>query len=68
MADRRLQVFHAVAATVLANSLLRSLPEPLWSNAPLDKAHRLEDANVSYGHSVVDLGEDEFQVLQHRAA
>ncbi|MGC9349948.1 MAG: acyl-CoA synthetase FdrA [Anaerolineae bacterium] len=32
------------------------------SNAPLNKANRLADANVSEGHTAVDLGEDEFTV------
>jgi len=32
------------------------------SNAPLSKAQRLAGANVSEGHSAVDLGEDEFTV------
>jgi len=32
------------------------------SNAPLSKAQRLASANVSEGHSAVDLGEDEFTV------
>ena len=38
------------------------LSEPLWSNAPLDKANLLPDSNCSQGHSVVDLGEEEFTV------
>ena len=32
------------------------------SNAPVDKKLRMEDSNVSVGHTVVDLGEDEFTV------
>jgi FdrA protein len=37
------------------------LPE-VYSNAPLDKAFRLENSMVSQGHTLVDLGEDEFTV------
>jgi FdrA protein len=32
------------------------------SNAPVDKKLRMENSNVSVGHTVVDLGEDEFTV------
>ncbi len=38
------------------------LPEPVWSNAPLDPAQRLPDANRSQGHTAIDLGEEEFPV------
>jgi len=38
------------------------LPEPVFSNAPLDQARRLPDSNRSQGHSAVDLGEEEFTV------
>ncbi len=41
-----------------AQLLLKNLPEPVHSNAPLDKANKL--AGGSYLHTVVDLGEDEF--------
>lgn len=34
----------------------------VYSNAPLDKARRLVDANRSQGHCAVDLGEEEFTV------
>jgi FdrA protein len=34
----------------------------VMSNAPLRKANCLTDANVSQGHTAVDLGEDEFTV------
>ncbi|MCL4465514.1 MAG: acyl-CoA synthetase FdrA [Chloroflexi bacterium] len=34
----------------------------VYSNAPLDKRNRLEDSLVSKGHTVIDLGEDEFTV------
>lgn len=36
--------------------------ETILSNAPVDKANRMADSNVSQGHTVVDLGEDEFTV------
>ncbi len=32
------------------------------SNVPLDEAYRLANATVSQGHTIVDLGEDEFTV------
>ncbi len=38
------------------------LPDPVYSNAPLDPAKRLPDSNHSQGHSAVDLGEEEFTV------
>jgi FdrA protein len=38
------------------------LSEPVWSNAPLEKANRLPDSLHSQGHTVVDLGEEEFTV------
>ncbi|HMN27742.1 MAG TPA: acyl-CoA synthetase FdrA [Caldilineaceae bacterium] len=34
----------------------------VYSNTPLDKRFKLEKATVSQGHTVVDLGEDEFTV------
>ena len=36
--------------------------DKIKSNAPLNKAQRLATANVSEGHTAVDLGEDEFTV------
>jgi FdrA protein len=38
------------------------LPEPVLSNAPLDKANQLPDSNQSQKHSALDLGEEEFTV------
>ncbi len=38
------------------------LPEPVYSNAPLDPANQLPDPHRSQGHSAVDLGEEEFTV------
>lgn len=38
------------------------LDEPVRSNAPLDPKDQLEDSNVSVGHTVIDLGEEEFTV------
>jgi FdrA protein len=38
------------------------LAEPVFSNAPLDEAHRLPDSLHSQGHCAVDLGEEEFTV------
>jgi FdrA protein len=43
-----------------AQLILSSLPEPVYSNAPLLPANRLADSNQSYGHCCLDLGEDEF--------
>jgi FdrA protein len=36
--------------------------QPVYSNAPLDKACKLPNALQSHEHSIVDLGEDEFTV------
>lgn len=38
------------------------LPQPVFSNAPLDPANRLLDSTRSQQHSAVDLGEEEFTV------
>jgi FdrA protein len=38
------------------------LAEPVFSNAPLSKAHQLPDSTRSQGHTAVDLGEEEFTV------
>jgi FdrA protein len=38
------------------------LPEPIFSNAPLDPALRLPDSAHSQGHTALDLGEEEFTV------
>jgi succinyl-CoA synthetase alpha subunit len=43
-----------------AQLILRNLPEPVHSNAPLVKTHKMADSLVSRGHVCVDLGEDEF--------
>jgi succinyl-CoA synthetase alpha subunit len=43
-----------------AQGILSTLPEPVYSNAPLDKARRMPDSLVSAGHTCIDLGEDEF--------
>ncbi len=47
-----------------AQVLLRNLPEPVYSNAPLDKARKLEARFLGetglLGHTCIDLGEDEF--------
>jgi len=43
-----------------AQLILKNLPEPVLSNAPLVKANRMPDSHVSRGHVCVDLGEDEF--------
>ena len=42
--------------------LLQDFVPQVWSNAPLDKRHKLEKATVSQSHTIVDLGEDEFTV------
>ena len=41
-----------------AQLILKNLPEPVHSNAPLVKANRLESGFL--GHTCIDLGEDEF--------
>jgi FdrA protein len=38
------------------------LPEPVFSNAPLEDANRLPDSLHSQRHTAVDLGEEEFTV------
>jgi FdrA protein len=61
-----------------AQLILRSLPEPVHSNAPLvalsvaeplskaevpsrtEPGHRLADSSASVGHTIIDLGADEF--------
>jgi hypothetical protein len=43
-----------------AQLILRSLPEPVYSNAPLVKTHKMADSHVSAGHVCLDLGRDEF--------
>ena len=43
-----------------AQLILKNLPDPVYSNAPLVKANRMPDSHVSRGHVCVDLGEDEF--------
>ncbi len=41
-----------------AQLLLKNLPEPVYSNAPLNKANKLD--GQAHAHVIVDLGEDEF--------
>lgn len=47
-----------------AQVILRNLPEPVFSNAPLDKSRKLEPRFLREtgfpGHVCIDLGEDEF--------
>ncbi len=47
-----------------AQVILRNLPEPIYSNAPLDKDNKLETRFLGEtgfpGHYCIDLGEDEF--------
>lgn len=45
-----------------AQLLLREMLPTVYSNAPLDRRFKLEKATQSQGHSIVDLGEDEFTV------
>lgn len=45
-----------------AQILLRDHLADIWSNAPLDKALKLANSLHSEGHSILDLGEDEFTV------
>ncbi len=42
--------------------LLQNDLPAVYSNVPLDKQFRLADSLVSQGHTIVDLGEDEFTV------
>ena len=46
-----------------AQSIWREMtPDKIFSNAPLRKGDKLPDSNHSQGHTVVDLGEEEFTV------
>ncbi len=45
-----------------AQLILRDYLGDVHSNAPLDPAFRLQSPNVSQGHTIVDLGADEFMV------
>lgn len=45
-----------------AQILLRDHLAEIWSNAPLGKMQKLPNSLHSQGHSIVDLGEDEFTV------
>ena len=45
-----------------AQLLLRDYVPAVYANAPLDKRFKLEKATLSQGHTIVDLGEDEFTV------
>jgi FdrA protein len=40
--------------------ILTSMLGPVWSNVPMEADLRLEDSQDSQGHTVVDLGDDEF--------
>ncbi len=42
--------------------ILQGYLPAVYSNVPLKKEHRLTNSMVSQGHSIVDLGEDEFTV------
>jgi FdrA protein len=42
--------------------LLQDYLPVVYANAPLDKRFKLAKASVSQGHSIIDLGEDEFTV------
>jgi FdrA protein len=42
--------------------ILQGYVPAVYSNVPLDEEYRLADSMVSQGHTVVDLGEDEFTV------
>jgi len=45
----------------MMHMLRDELPE-IYSNVPLDKQHKLENAAVSQEHTIIDLGEDDFTV------
>jgi FdrA protein len=42
--------------------ILQGYTPVVYSNVPLKEDHRLADSTVSQGHTIVDLGEDEFTV------
>lgn len=41
---------------------LQGYVDVIYSNVPLEEEYRLADSTVSQGHTIVDLGEDEFTV------
>jgi hypothetical protein len=43
-----------------AQQILRRAGIPVYSNAPLDKRYRLENAGMSLEHTLLDLGDDAF--------
>ncbi len=45
-----------------AQLILQNYAPVIYSNAPLNKAHKLASSIVSQEHTIVDLGEDEFTV------
>jgi FdrA protein len=45
-----------------AQLLARDLLKPLWSNTPVARVSKLASAWKSEGHTIVDLGDDEFTV------
>lgn len=45
-----------------AQLLLQEYLPAVYANAPLDKRFKLEKSTASQGHTIVDLGEDEFTV------
>jgi FdrA protein len=42
--------------------ILQDYLPAVYSNVPLDKEYRLDNSMISQGHTIVDLGEDEFTV------
>lgn len=45
-----------------AQWILQEYLPAVYSNVPLDKRFQLEKATISHGHTILDLGEDEFTV------
>jgi len=43
-----------------AQLIAKNLLDSVYSNTPLDSKLQLQDANISFEHTIVDLGDDEF--------
>lgn len=43
-----------------AQLIAKNLLDSVYSNTPLDNKFQLQDANISFEHTIVDLGDDEF--------
>lgn len=53
-------IFSGGSLCLEALGLLRKSLKGIYSNVPLEEKYKLKDAKVSFKHSIVDLGDDEF--------